>query len=81
MLDTEQEFEQASWLVKSEVARSEQERIEDFKKSLEDMLDGIARQKETIQAREGFQQVLSKKVPQAGSGTRGNTITSTESLC
>lgn len=74
MLDTKQEFEQVSRLVKSEVARFEQERIEDFKKSLEDLLDGmIARQKETIKVREAFQQVLLKKVPQVGS----NTITST----
>lgn len=36
-----------SRLVKSEVARFEQERIEDFKNSLEAFLDGmIARQKE-----------------------------------
>lgn len=78
MLDAKQEFEQVSRLVKSEVARFEQERIEDFKKSLEHLLDGmIARQKETIRAREAFQQLLLKKVPQAGSGTRGSTITST----
>lgn len=78
VLDTKQEFEQVSRLVKSEVARFEQERIEDFKKSLEHLLDGmIARQKETIKAREAFQQLLLKKIPQAGSGTRGNTITST----
>jgi sorting nexin-1/2 len=78
VLDAKQEFEQVSRLVKSEVARFEQERIEDFKKSLEDLLDGmITRQKETIQAREAFQQVLLKKVPQTGSGTKGNTITST----
>jgi sorting nexin-1/2 len=43
VLDTKQEFEQASCLVKSEVARSEQEQIGDLKKSLEDLLDGIAR--------------------------------------
>jgi sorting nexin-1/2 len=78
VLDAKQEFEQVSRLVKSEVARFEQERIEDVKKSLEDLLDGmIARQKETIQAREVFQQVLLKKVPQAGSGTRGSTTTTT----
>lgn len=81
MLDAKQEFEQVSRLVKSEVARFEQERIEDFKTSLEHLLDGmIARQKETIQAREGFQQLLLKKVPpgSSSSGTRGNaTITST----
>jgi sorting nexin-1/2 len=78
VLDAKQEFEQVSRLVKSEVARFEQERVEDFKKSLERLLDGmIARQKERIQAREAFQQLLLKKVPQAGSGTRGNTVMST----
>lgn len=76
MLETKQEFEHVSRLVKSEVARFEQERIEDFKKSLENLLDDmIARQKETIQAREAFQQLLLKKVP-AGPGSKGNTITS-----
>jgi len=74
VLDAKQEFEQVSRLVKSEVARFEQERVEDFKMSLERLLNGmIARQKERIQAREAFQQLLLKKVPQAGSGTRGNT--------
>ena len=57
-----------SRLVKTEVARFEQERIEDFKKSLEQLLDGmITRQKETIQAREAFQQLLLKKIPGGGS--------------
>jgi sorting nexin-1/2 len=55
-----------SRLVKTEVARFEQERIEDFKKSLEQLLDGmITRQKQTIQARESFQQLLLKKLPGA----------------
>jgi len=76
VLDAKHEFEHVSRLVKSEVARFEQERIEDFKTSLELLLDGmIARQKETIQAREAFQQLLLKKVP--GPGSKGNTITST----
>jgi len=66
-LDAKQEFEHVSRLVKTEVARFEQERIEDFKKSLEQLLDGmITRQKESIQAREAFQQLLLKKVPGAG---------------
>ena len=76
MLDAKHEFEHVSRLVKSEVARFEQERVEDFKKSLELLLDGmIARQKERIQARESFQQLLLKKVP--GPGPKGNTVTST----
>ena len=76
MLDAKHEFEHVSRLVKSEVARFEQERIEDFKKSLEHLLDGMmSRQKETIQAREAFQQLLLKKVP--GPGAKGNAVTST----
>ena len=46
-LDAKQAFDHVSKLVKSEVARFEQERIEDFKISLEKFLDGmILRQKE-----------------------------------
>lgn len=46
-VDAKQEFDSVSRLVKTEVARFEQERIEDFKNSLETLLDGmIARQKE-----------------------------------
>jgi sorting nexin-1/2 len=46
-LDAKQEFDQCSKLIKTEVARFEQERIEDFKDSLQVFLDGmISRQKE-----------------------------------
>jgi sorting nexin-1/2 len=41
VLDARQEFEQCSRLIKSEVARFEQERIEDFKLSLQSFLDGM----------------------------------------
>ncbi|KAH9995539.1 Vps5 C terminal like-domain-containing protein [Russula vinacea] len=76
VLDAKQEFDHVSRLVKSEVARFELERIEDFKKSLELLLDGmIARQKETIQAREAFQQLLLKKVPGSSAGTKRDTVT------
>ncbi|KAI0272519.1 Vps5 C terminal like-domain-containing protein [Gloeopeniophorella convolvens] len=75
-LDAKQEFEQVSRLVKSEVARFEAERVDDFKKSLEGLLDGmITRQKEIIQEREAFQQLLLKKIP--GPGINGATLTST----
>jgi sorting nexin-1/2 len=79
-MEAKQEFEHVSRLVKTEVARFEQERIEDFKKSLEHLLDDmISRQKAAIQAREAFQQLLLKKVPGpiAGpGGPKGNTVTS-----
>ena len=46
-MEAKQEFDHVSRLVKAEVARFEQERIEDFKTSLEAFLDGmIAKQKE-----------------------------------
>lgn len=46
-MDAKQEFDQVSKLVKSEVSRFEQERIEDFKNSLEAFLEGmITRQKQ-----------------------------------
>jgi sorting nexin-1/2 len=46
-LDAKQEFDHVSRLVKAEVARFEQERIEDFKNSLEAFLSGmISKQKE-----------------------------------
>ncbi|KAI0644233.1 Vps5-domain-containing protein [Trametes meyenii] len=66
-LDAKQEYEHVSRLVKSEVARFEHERIEDFKSSLEAFLEGmISRQKELIGAWESFQQSLLKRVvPQA----------------
>ncbi|KAI0708835.1 hypothetical protein C8T65DRAFT_206433 [Cerioporus squamosus] len=62
-LDAKQEFDHVSRLVKTEVARFEQERIEDFKNSLEAYLEGmIARQKQLITAWECYQQSLLKRV-------------------
>lgn len=46
-MDAKQEFDHVSKLVKTEVARFERERIDDFKKALEEFLEGmIERQKE-----------------------------------
>ncbi|KAF9266929.1 Vps5-domain-containing protein [Marasmius fiardii PR-910] len=60
--DAKLEFEQVSRLVKSEVARFEQERIEDFKDSLHSFLEGmISRQKELIGQWETYQQMLLKR--------------------
>ena len=55
MLDAKQEIEQVSRLVKTEVALFEQERIEDSKKSLEHLLNGMVVRQETVQAWETFQ--------------------------
>ena len=49
--------------MKSEVARFEKERIDDFKKALEAFLEGmIERQKELIASWEGLQQILLRRV-------------------
>ncbi|KAJ7281472.1 Vps5 C terminal like-domain-containing protein [Mycena rebaudengoi] len=62
-LDAKHEFDQATKLIKTEVARFEQERIEDFKDSLHAFLEGmIARQKELIAGWEAYQQMLLKRV-------------------
>jgi hypothetical protein len=50
-LDAKHEFDQCSKLIKSEMARFEQERVDDFKISLQSFLDGmISRQKEVCAA-------------------------------
>jgi sorting nexin-1/2 len=50
-LDAKHEFDQCSKLIKSEMARFEQERVDDFKISLQSFLDGmITRQKEVCAA-------------------------------
>ncbi|KAI0923926.1 hypothetical protein AcW1_006742 [Taiwanofungus camphoratus] len=61
-LDAKQEFDQVSRLVKSEMARFEQERIEDFKNALEVFLEGmISKQKQLISTWENYQQGLLKR--------------------
>ncbi|KAF7356550.1 Beta-glucan synthesis-associated [Mycena venus] len=62
-LDAKHEFDQATKLIKTEAARFEQERIEDFKDSLHAFLEGmIGRQKELIAGWENYQQMLLKRV-------------------
>ncbi|KAF8498602.1 Vps5-domain-containing protein [Russula emetica] len=60
----------------SQIGEAER-RVLDAKQEFEQVSRLVKSEKETIQAREAFQQLLLKKVPQARSGTRGNTITST----
>ncbi|EAU90507.2 protein transporter [Coprinopsis cinerea okayama7 len=72
--EAKKEYEHVSTLVKSEVARFEQERIEDFKDTLHAFLEGmISRQKELIASWENYQQLLLKRV---GGGGPGSTRTS-----
>lgn len=62
-LDAKHEFDQATKVIKTEVARFEQERIEDFKDSLHAFLEGmISRQKELIAGWEDYQQILLKRI-------------------
>ncbi|KAI6113059.1 Vps5 C terminal like-domain-containing protein [Pisolithus sp. B1] len=66
-LDAKHEFDQCSRLIKSEVARFEQERVEDFKTALQTFLDGmIYRQRQLIAAWENYQQLLLNRVPTSG---------------
>ncbi|TDL23588.1 Vps5-domain-containing protein [Rickenella mellea] len=61
-LDSKQEFDRASNLIKAEMRRFEEERVQDFKVALEEFLGGmISRQKELISSWESFQEVLLKK--------------------
>ncbi|OCH85499.1 Vps5-domain-containing protein [Obba rivulosa] len=73
-LEAKAEFEQVSRLVKTEVARFEQERIEDFKASLEAFLEGmITRQKQLIATWENYQQMLLKRVNPPAQRTSGES--------
>ncbi|KAL4065858.1 Vps5 C terminal like-domain-containing protein [Scleroderma citrinum] len=66
-LDAKHEFDQCSKLIKSEMSRFEQERVEDFKNVLQAFLDGmISRQKELIGAWENYQQLLLSCIATAG---------------
>jgi sorting nexin-1/2 len=72
-MDTKQEYEQCSRLIKSEVARFEQERITDFKASLQRFLDGmIDGQKQLIAGWESYQQTLLKAANRQGHGMAGD---------
>lgn len=58
-MEAKHEYEQVSKLVKSEVSRFEEERIQDFKDSLHAFLEGmISKQQELVVKWEGYQQNL-----------------------
>ncbi|KAM6497135.1 Vps5 C terminal like domain containing protein [Amanita muscaria] len=62
-MEAKQEYEHVSKLVKTEMARFERERVEDFKDALKTFLEGmITRQKELIAAWESYQQGLLRRV-------------------
>ncbi|KAF8659901.1 hypothetical protein AX16_001785 [Volvariella volvacea WC 439] len=72
-LEAKHEYEHVTKLVKSEMARFEQERIEDFKDSLHAFLEGmISRQKELITTWENYQHMLLTKVGKAPGQAGGN---------
>ncbi|KAG5723672.1 Sorting nexin-2 [Termitomyces sp. T112] len=65
--DAKHEYDNVSKLIKNEVARFEQERIEDFKNNLRAFLEGmISKQKELIAGWENYQQMLLKRVGGGG---------------
>ncbi|KAF8704715.1 Vps5 C terminal like, partial [Rhizoctonia solani] len=60
--DAKFEFDQCSRLIKVEMARFEKERIDDFKKNLELLLDGmIRRQQDIIESMENYQEGLLRR--------------------
>ncbi|KAG8220989.1 Vps5 C terminal like-domain-containing protein [Butyriboletus roseoflavus] len=78
-LDAKREFDQCSKLIKLEMARFEQERVDDFKEALQAFLNGmISRQKELISAWENYQQMLLKRVTASTSGDSKAVGCSTE---
>ncbi|CCO31857.1 Sorting nexin-1 OS=Pongo abelii GN=SNX1 PE=2 SV=1 [Rhizoctonia solani AG-1 IB] len=60
--DAKFEFDQCSRLIKAEMARFEKERIDDFKKNLELLLEGmIRRQQDVIESFENYQEGLLRR--------------------
>ncbi|KAG9122842.1 Vacuolar protein sorting-associated protein 5 [Ceratobasidium sp. 392] len=60
--DAKHEFDQCSRLIKVEMARFEKERIDDFKKNLEELLEGmIRRQQDIIESLENYQEGLLRR--------------------
>ncbi|CAE7054761.1 unnamed protein product [Rhizoctonia solani] len=60
--DAKFEFDQCSRLIKAEMARFEKERIDDFKKNLEQLLEGmIRRQQDLIESFENYQEGLLRR--------------------
>ncbi|KAB5589577.1 Sorting nexin-1 protein [Ceratobasidium theobromae] len=60
--DAKFEFDQCSRLIKAEMARFEKERIDDFKKNLELLLEGmIQRQQDIIESLENYQEGLLRR--------------------
>ncbi|KAG9095895.1 Vacuolar protein sorting-associated protein 5 [Ceratobasidium sp. UAMH 11750] len=60
--DAKHEFDQCSRLIKAEMARFEKERIDDFKKNLEELLEGmIRRQQDLIESLENYQEGLLRR--------------------
>ncbi|KAF8634597.1 hypothetical protein AX17_004186 [Amanita inopinata Kibby_2008] len=77
-MEAKHEYEYVSKLVKTEMARFEQERIEDFKNTLQTFLDGmITRQRELISSWGNYQQTILKRV--GNTGTIQTTGTATAS--
>ncbi|KAG8741717.1 Vacuolar protein sorting-associated protein 5 [Ceratobasidium sp. 414] len=60
--DAKHEFDQCSRLIKAEMARFEKERIDDFKKNLEELLESmIRRQQDLIESLENYQEGLLRR--------------------
>ncbi|KAK4056043.1 Vacuolar protein sorting-associated protein vps5 [Microbotryomycetes sp. JL221] len=59
MIDAKQEFDDVSKLTKAEMARFDQEKVQDLKRALEEFVDGMAiRQREIVEAWQAYHDLL-----------------------
>ncbi|GAA5857520.1 hypothetical protein JCM8547_009316 [Rhodosporidiobolus lusitaniae] len=63
MLDAQHDFDDVSKLTKAEMARVDKEKVDEFKKALEDYADGLAaRQRQVVEAWQQYHDMLAKAV-------------------
>lgn len=58
MVDAKQDFEDVSKLTRAEMARFDKEKVEDFKKAIEDYADGMAMRQREVNGISTFMAVL-----------------------
>ncbi|KAK4051243.1 Vacuolar protein sorting-associated protein vps5 [Microbotryomycetes sp. JL201] len=59
VIDTKQDFEDVGKLTKAEMARFDKEKVDDFKRALEDYVDGMAlRQREVVEVWQAYHDML-----------------------
>lgn len=75
-LDAKSDFEDVSKLTKAEMARFDKEKVDDFKRAVEEYVEGLARrQREVVHLWQGYFELLQKAAGMnagAGVGTNGD---------